>query len=136
MLQTVQPADCGRHVRPCANRFLPAMANCADEIVTTPSVTDGHTKRPRCKQAHALPIMPQHLDETTATAAEHEQVPAMRIALQPLLHHQGQPTKLGMESGHPPPIAGALVYVGTESAACSRPGRGRRQRISGGVRVA
>ena len=45
------------------------------------------------KQAHALTIVPQHFDETTATAAEHEQMPAMRIALQPLLHHQGQAIK-------------------------------------------
>jgi hypothetical protein len=32
-----------------------------------------------------------------------------------LLHRYSQ-------TGHPPPIAGALVYVGTESAPCSKPG--------------
>src|SRR5437016_1290760 len=42
------------------------------------------------EQAQTLSVMPQHLDQTTAPAAEHEQMPAVRIALERLLHHQRQ----------------------------------------------
>nr|AMB57026.1 hypothetical protein [Shinella sp. HZN7] len=37
--------------------------------------------------------MPDHLDQTAATAAEHEQVPTHRITLQRLLYHQRQTRK-------------------------------------------
>jgi len=35
---------------------------------------------------HALAVVPDELDKIAALAAEHEQVPAMRIALQDFLH--------------------------------------------------
>jgi len=37
--------------------------------------------------------MPNDFDEIAATAAEDKEVPAMRIALDRLLHQQGQPVK-------------------------------------------
>src|SRR5262245_40757630 len=37
--------------------------------------------------------MPQHLDQPAAPAAEHEQVPVVRIALEHLLHQHGQPVE-------------------------------------------
>ena len=40
------------------------------------------------EQAHALAVVPEHLDQLTAPAAEHEQMPAVRIAPQDLLHLQ------------------------------------------------
>src|SRR5580704_1892792 len=46
--------------------------------------------QPLGEQAQALAVVPQHLDQSAATAAEHEQMPAMRVALQLLLHHQRQ----------------------------------------------
>ena len=42
------------------------------------------------EQAHALAFMPQNFDQTATAAAEHEQVAAMRIALQRLLDQQRQ----------------------------------------------
>src|SRR5262249_52669374 len=45
------------------------------------------------EQAHALSVMPQHLDQATTPAPEHEQMPAMRIALERLRHHQRQAIK-------------------------------------------
>src|SRR5713226_5279681 len=48
------------------------------------------TFQPLRKQAHALPVMPQHLDQATATAAEHEQMAVVRIALERLLYQQRQ----------------------------------------------
>ena len=55
-------------------------------IVTTPSAGDGHRKRPRssrfAEQAHALPVVPEHLDQSAAPATEYEQMPAMGITPQ------------------------------------------------------
>ena len=42
------------------------------------------------EQAHALAVMPQHLDQSATPAAEHEQMPAMRIMFERLLHLQRQ----------------------------------------------
>src|SRR6266567_5625760 len=42
------------------------------------------------KQAHPLPVVPQHLDQGTAPATEDEQVSAVRIALELLLDQQRQ----------------------------------------------
>src|SRR5215204_6435646 len=44
-------------------------------------------------QAHALAVVPQHLNQRTAPAAKDEQVPAMRIALELLLGQQRQSIK-------------------------------------------
>src|SRR5690349_3818424 len=48
---------------------------------------------PLRKQAHALPIVPQHLDEVTAAAAKHKQIAAVRVMAQRLLNEQRQPIK-------------------------------------------
>src|SRR5215212_7903635 len=45
------------------------------------------------KQAHALSIMPKHLDQSAAPAAEHKQMPVVWITLEHLLHQQRQPIK-------------------------------------------
>src|SRR5262245_34900741 len=44
--------------------------------------------QPLGKQAHAQAVVPQNLDQRSTPAAEHEQVPAVRIAPQRLLHQQ------------------------------------------------
>ena len=49
--------------------------------------------QPLGEQASPLAIMPNDFDEIAATAAEDKEVPAMRIALERLLHQQGQPVK-------------------------------------------
>jgi len=41
-------------------------------------------------KAHALAVVPQHLDQSTAPAAEHEQMAIVRIALERLLYQQSQ----------------------------------------------
>ena len=46
--------------------------------------------QPLGEQAHALAVVPEHLDQTAATAAEHEQMAAVRIALELLLDQQRQ----------------------------------------------
>ena len=48
------------------------------------------TFQPLGEQAHSLPIVPQHLEQAAPTAAEHEQMAVVRIALQRLLHQQRQ----------------------------------------------
>jgi hypothetical protein len=58
-----------------------------------------------------LTIMPQHLDQAAAPAPEHEQMPAVRIALERLLHLQRQAIKalahVGMARRQPNPrVAG------------------------------
>src|SRR5205814_8647731 len=40
------------------------------------------------EQDHALSVIPQDLDQAATPAAEHEQMPAVRIAPQRLLHHE------------------------------------------------
>src|SRR5262249_50487180 len=47
--------------------------------------------QPLREQAHALAIVPQHLDQAAAPAAEHEQMAAVGIALERLLHQHRQP---------------------------------------------
>src|ERR1700745_4102426 len=42
------------------------------------------------EQAHTLSIMPKHLDQRAAPAAEHKQVAIMRVALERLLYQQRQ----------------------------------------------
>jgi len=42
------------------------------------------------EQAHPLAVVPQDLHQTTALAAEHEQVTTVRVSLQRLLHQQRQ----------------------------------------------
>src|SRR4051812_14400360 len=45
------------------------------------------------EQAHALAIVPKHLDQAAAPAAEHEQVAVVRITLERLLYQQRQPVE-------------------------------------------
>jgi len=46
--------------------------------------------QPFGEQAHALPVVPEHLDQPAAPTAEHKKVPVVRIALERLLHQQRQ----------------------------------------------
>src|SRR5262245_43899468 len=46
--------------------------------------------QPLGEQAHALAVVPQHLDQAAAPAAEHEQLAVVGIALERLLHQQRQ----------------------------------------------
>src|SRR6185295_14272248 len=46
-----------------------------------------------CSYSVALPVVPEHLDQPTAPATEYEQMPAMRIEFERLLHQQCQPIK-------------------------------------------
>jgi len=43
--------------------------------------------------AHALTVVPQHLDQRAAPAAEHKQMAIVRVALERLLHQQRQPVE-------------------------------------------
>src|SRR5215468_12281282 len=43
------------------------------------------------EKTHALAVVPQHLDQVAAPAAEHDQVAAMRIALEGLLDQERKP---------------------------------------------
>ena len=69
--------------------------------------------RPRssllAEQAHALAIVPEHLDQSTAPAAKDEQMPAMRIEPQDLLHLQRQAVEtlahVGVAGRQPDPRA-------------------------------
>src|SRR5947207_6769279 len=45
---------------------------------------------PFCEQAHALAVVPKHLDQAAAAAAEHEQMAIMRVTLERLLYQQRQ----------------------------------------------
>ena len=45
------------------------------------------------EQAHALAVVPKHLDQVAAPAAEHEQVTAVRIAIEGLLDEERKPIK-------------------------------------------
>jgi hypothetical protein len=49
--------------------------------------------QPLCEQAHPLPVMPEHLDQSAAPATEHEQMPTMRVAPERLLHLERQAIK-------------------------------------------
>src|SRR5882724_111370 len=51
------------------------------------------------QQAHPLSVVPEHLDQAAALAAEHEQVATVRIALQHLLHHHRQPIEAAAHVG-------------------------------------
>src|SRR5215216_191232 len=51
------------------------------------------TLKPLGKQAHPLAVVPQHLDQSAAPAAEHEQMATVRITLELLLHQQRQSIK-------------------------------------------
>jgi hypothetical protein len=67
--------------------------SCAVEIVTAPSAGLGQRKRPRsnfCKQACALTVMPNHLQEIASAATKAKQMATQRIAAQHLLHLQGK----------------------------------------------
>src|SRR6516165_9584941 len=48
---------------------------------------------PLGEQAHPLAVVPQALDEIAAATAKDEQMAAMRIVLQRLLHHQRKPVE-------------------------------------------
>src|ERR1700733_3166657 len=62
------------------------------------------------EQAHALPIVPKHLEQSAPTAAKNKKMTAMRILLQLLLNHQGQAvealTHVRMAGRKPHPYAG------------------------------
>jgi len=45
------------------------------------------------KQTHALAVVPHHLEQPTATTTEHKKMSTVRIALQLLLHQEGQAIK-------------------------------------------
>src|SRR5581483_1398918 len=67
------------------------------------------TLQPLREQAHPLSVMPEYLDQTAAPAAEHEQVPAMRVTLERLLHQECQTIKalshIGVAARQPNPGA-------------------------------
>src|SRR3954465_7251861 len=67
------------------------------------------TLQPLGKQAHALSIMPKHFDQAAAPPAEHEQMPAVRVVPQRLLHHECQAIKtfahVGVAARQPDPGA-------------------------------
>src|ERR1700704_6477603 len=44
-------------------------------------------------KAHPLAVVPQHLDQSAAPAAEHEQMATVRIALELLLNQERKPVK-------------------------------------------
>jgi len=46
--------------------------------------------QPLRKQAHALSVMPQNLEQPTSAPTKHEQMATMRIVLEHLLHLQRQ----------------------------------------------
>ena len=58
-----------------------------------------------CEQTHALPVVPEHLDQAAAPAPKDEQVPAMRITPQRLLNQERQAIKslahVGVAGGKP-----------------------------------
>src|SRR5215468_2834731 len=62
------------------------------------------------EQAHALAIVPKNLDQSAPPPAEHEQVSAVRIAPERLLHPQRQPVEalahVGVPGRQPHPRAG------------------------------
>src|SRR5208283_4013049 len=64
------------------------------EIVTTPSATEGHRKRPRSSRftnRHApSPSCQISLIRSPLRPPEDPQIAGMRIALEPLLHHERQ----------------------------------------------
>src|SRR5215475_5479486 len=66
------------------DRYRPVSRRWPDEAATFQSLR---------KQAHTLAVMPQHLDQPAALAAEHEQMPAVRITLELLLNQKCQPIK-------------------------------------------
>src|ERR671931_288231 len=49
--------------------------------------------QPLGEQAHALAVVPQHLYQRAAPAAEHEQMASVWIALERFLHQQRQPVE-------------------------------------------
>src|SRR5579862_6782659 len=86
------------------------------------------------KQTHPLAVMPEHLDQPAATAAEYEQMPTVRVTFERLLHQQGQAIKalahIGMASRQPNsrttwrrdhrrrlPVANALISADTVDVA-------------------
>src|SRR5215470_6873367 len=58
-------------------------------------------------EAHALAVVPQNLDQRAAAAAEHEQMPTMRIVLEFLLHQQRQSVEALAHVG----VAGCKPYM-------------------------
>src|SRR3954451_15328789 len=46
--------------------------------------------QPLREQAQALPVVPEHLDQSAAAATEYKQMPAMGITPQRLLNHERQ----------------------------------------------
>src|ERR1700720_677853 len=75
--------------------------------------------QPLGKQAHALPVMPQHLDQPATAATKHEQMPAVWVTLERLLHQQRQAIK-------------PLAHVGVASRQpnpCTTWGRDHRRRL-------
>src|ERR1700733_10349505 len=63
------------------------------------------TLQPLGKQAQALSVVPQNLDQSAAAAAEYEQVAGVGVALERLLHQQRQAIKafahIGMAARQP-----------------------------------
>src|SRR5882672_71209 len=66
--------------------------------------------QPLGEQAHALAVVPQNLDQPAAPATENEKLPAVRIALELLLHQERQaieaPPHVGVARCQPHPDAG------------------------------
>src|SRR5260364_132425 len=91
--------------------------------------------QPLREQAHALAVVPQHLDQAAAAAAEHKQMAAMRIALQGLLDQQRQTVEAlahvgmagrqpnlgagGDRDGHREPARSAAIIAVTVAASAA-----------------
>src|ERR1041385_4978042 len=67
------------------------------------------TIQPLRVEAHALAVMPQHLDQRAAATTEHEQMTTVGIMLELLLHQERQAvepfTHVGVAAGKPDPDA-------------------------------
>src|SRR6266540_5287629 len=85
--------------------------------------------QPLGKQAQPLAVVPQNLDQTAATATEHEQMPAVRIALERLLNQKSQAIKTLAHVG----VAGRQPYL---RAARGRYHRRRRLACASAVTIA
>src|SRR5215469_11433763 len=83
------------------------------------------TLQPLGEQAQALAVVPQNLDQPAATAAKHKKLPAVRIALELLLHQERQAVEasphVGMARRQPHPDAGRKRDHDRRSFAASAP---------------
>src|SRR5258706_7581363 len=71
---------------------------------------EGAASKPLGEQAHAWAVVPKNFDQPAAPAAKHEKLPAVRIALELLLHQERQaieaPPHVGGARRQPHPDAG------------------------------